>query len=290
MFDINILAAGGLPKIAPTVFEIPLPFPSPFDRLDVNNSMLPAWAVAIALIIFAQVATKNPKMIPAGLQNFAEWVIESLMGLLEGVLGKDLTKKTLWFFATVFIFILTANWFALFPGVGSIGMGYSDEKGYFHVTEPFIRGANADVNMTLAMALVFFGLWTYWSLQANGIGGFVHHIFGSKANMPGFMGLIMAVVFIAVGIIEVISILFRPVSLTFRLYGNIYGGEFLLEEMIYMNMYFAWIIPLPFYFFELLVGVVQALVFCLLTAVFTGMMCQHHDHHPQTHGDETKHG
>ena len=87
----------------------------------------------------------------------------------------------------------------------------------------------------------------------------------------------MVVVFFAAGCLEVISILFRPVSLTFRLYGNIFAGENLMEAMARLVPGFGWLIPIPFYFLELLMGLVQALVFMLLTAVFTMLMCAHEE-------------
>jgi F-type H+-transporting ATPase subunit a len=119
------------------------------------------------------------------------------------------------------------------------------------------------------MATIFFVCWIYWALQANGPGGFIMHIFGPKGDTKGFMKVIMIAVFIAVGLLEVVSILFRPVSLSFRLYGNVFAGENMLESMAAIYQPLAWLTPIPFYFMELLVGVVQALVFMLLTAVFT---------------------
>jgi F-type H+-transporting ATPase subunit a len=133
--------------------------------------------------------------------------------------------------------------------------------------------------MTLAMALIFFGCWIYWALKSNGVGGTIVHLFGNPARkeMSGFLALAMAFVFVIVGVLEVISILFRPVSLSFRLYGNIFAGENLLEAMAGIVPWLAWLIPIPFYFMELLVGFVQALVFMLLTAVFTLLICSHGD-------------
>ena len=91
------------------------------------------------------------------------------------------------------------------------------------------------------------------------------------------MKAFMIAIFLFVGVLEVVSILFRPVSLSFRLYGNVFAGENILESMLLLVPWLGWIIPLPFYFLELLVGLVQALVFMLLTAVFTLLMCEHHD-------------
>lgn len=266
------LAAGGgeahhgLPEAPPTVFHIgPLP---------VTNSMLVTWVVALGLIAFARYATRRIQEVPEGAQNFWEWLVESLHDFLEGIIGPHLVKKTFWFFATVFIFILFANYFGLIPGVGTIGWGVQGEHG-FRVTEPWLRGANADLNMTFAMAAIFFLCWTVWALQENGVKGFVLHIFGPKGDTTGALKLLMVMVFVLVGLLEVVSILFRPVSLSFRLYGNIFAGENMLESMAVLVPWLGWLIPIPFYFLEILVGLVQALVFMLLTAVFTLLICMH---------------
>jgi F-type H+-transporting ATPase subunit a len=252
--------------------------------LPVTNSMLVSWVVALGLILFVRVATRRMKPVPDGAQNLLEWVVESLYGLLEGILGAHLVKRTFWFFATIFIFILAANWFGLIPGVGTIGWGHQTAHG-FQVTEPLLRGANADVNLTLAMALIFFGCWLVWAFQEIGGRGFVKELFAPKGDTTGPLRLLMAVVFFAAGCLEIISILFRPVSLTFRLYGNIYAGETMLETMATLAPGFGWLLPIPFYFMELLVGLVQALVFTLLTAVFTLLICQHEAEGPEAAHD-----
>jgi F-type H+-transporting ATPase subunit a len=204
-----------------------------------------------------------------------EWLIEGLYGFLEGLLGAKLAKQTFWFFGTVFIFILASNWLGLVPGVGSMGWGHHTAEG-FQLEEPFFRGANADVNLTLAMALTFFACWIYWGLGALGPVGFLKELFAPKGSTTGALKALMIVVFFAAGMLEVISILFRPVSLSFRLYGNVFAGETMLETMAHVP-HIAWLVQIPFYFLELLVGLVQALVFMLLTAVFTLLVCQHHE-------------
>ena len=249
--------------------EIARPFGFP-----ITNSMLVSWVVALGLIIFARVAMKNAKEIPSGAQNFWEWMVQSLHDFLEGIIGHQLVKKTFWFFATVFIFILFSNWLGLIPGFGTI---YRREPGS-QVWEPLFRGANADLNMTLAMALIFFVCWTVWAVQAHGPMGFLLHLFGPKGEATGPLKVLMIVVFFAVGLLEIVSILFRPVSLSFRLYGNIFAGENIMEAMSSLIPHFGWLLPIPFYFMELLVGFVQALVFMLLTAVFTMMICQEEGH------------
>jgi F-type H+-transporting ATPase subunit a len=203
-------------------------------------------------------------------------MVDSLYSFLESVIGSDLVKKTFWFFATIFIFILFVNWFGLIPGVGTIGWGhFNSATNSFVVERPLLCGGNADLNMTFAMACVFFVLWAIWAVQAHGVGGVLKDLFGPKGESKGFMRLVMVLIFFCVGCLEIISILFRPVSLSFRLFGNIYAGENMLETMAHMVPSLSWLLPIPFYFMELLVGIVQAMVFMLLTAVFTLLIAQH---------------
>ncbi|MBI4661261.1 MAG: F0F1 ATP synthase subunit A [Verrucomicrobia bacterium] len=260
-----------------------------FLGLRITNSMIVTWCVAAVMIVFAQMATRKMREVPEGAQNFWEWLVESLHEFLEGIIGSELVKKTFWFFASIFIFILFCNWLSLIPGVGTIGWGVPTDTGV-QVQQPLLRGANADLNMTLAMAMVFFVCWTIWALQVNGPGGFILHLFGPKGETTGALKLLMILVFIAVGVLEVVSILFRPVSLSFRLYGNIFAGENMLEAMASLIQEPAWlkyaagvVIPIPFYFLEVLVGIVQALVFMLLTSVFTLLICTHEEGHEEGH-------
>src|SRR5215831_158574 len=242
----------------------------------ITNSMLVTWIVALGLIAFAQIATRSIRMVPSGGQNFLEWLVEGLHGFLKSLLGESLIERTFWFFATVFIFILTSNWVGLIPGVGTIGWGHQTAHG-FKIDQPLFRGGNADLNMTLAMGLIFFACWVVWAIQEVGLAGFLKELFAPKGESSGFLKVLLIVVFFAAGCLEIISILFRPVSLSFRLYGNIFAGENMLETMSRLIPGLGWLLPIPFYFLELLVGLVQALVFMLLTAVFTLLICQHEE-------------
>jgi F-type H+-transporting ATPase subunit a len=245
----------------------------------ITNSMVVTWIVAVGLVVFAQLATRRLRDVPRGAQNLLEWLVESLYGLLESVIGRHLVQRTFWFFATVFLFILAANWVSLIPGVGTIGWGHATEHG-FRVTRPLFRGANADLNLTLAMALVFFACWIVWALQEVGVKGIARELFAPKGDTTGALRWLMIVVFFAAGLLEIVSILFRPVSLSFRLYGNVFAGENMLETMATLVPGLGWLLPIPFYFMEVLVGLVQALVFMLLTAVFTLLICQHEEPAP----------
>jgi len=263
-------AEHGLPQHA---VEVAHPFGFP-----ITNSMLVTWIAAAALIVFAQLATRDMKRIPAGAQNFWEWLVEGLSKFLEGVIGPHLVQRTFWFFASVFIFILFTNWAGLIPGIGTVGWRVQFADGHSE-WRPWFRGANADLNMTLAMALVFFGCWIFWAIREVGVVGFGKELFGPKGKNTGFLKALMIIVFFAAGCLELISILFRPISLSFRLYGNIFAGENMLETMGKLVPGLGWLLPVPFYFLELLVGLVQALVFMLLTAVFTLLICQHQEAH-----------
>jgi F-type H+-transporting ATPase subunit a len=249
----------------------------------ITNSMLFTWIVAIFIIVFAQIATRNVQSIPSGIQNFWEWLVEGLHNFLENIIGRELVAKGFWYFATIFIFILFVNWVGLIPGVGTVGWGHSDPSGNFVVDRPLLRGGNADLNMTTAMSAIFFVMWFIWAIQANGIGGFLKELFGPKGETTGIIKVLMVVIFFAVGWLEVISILFRPVALSFRLFGNIYAGESILEAMSTMVPWLSWLLPIPFYFLEVLVGFVQALVFMLLTAVFTMLIAAHHEEPEHAH-------
>jgi len=270
----HLAAPAGLPPDAVPLFR---------EHGFVTNSMLATWIVAAGVILAARLALRHVREVPERAQNFWEWMVESLYEFLEGIVGADLVKRTFWFFATIFIFILAANWFGLVPSVGTVGWGVPDATGHLHhISRPVFRGANADLNMTLGMAMIFFALWFYWGLRANGVGGFVLHLFGPKGDTTGLLRVLMIVMFAAVGVLEMVTILFRPVTLSFRLYGNIFAGENMLEAMANLVQEPAWlkavasvVVPIPFYLLELLVGLVQALVFMLLTAVFTLLICAH---------------
>ncbi|MFO1478447.1 MAG: F0F1 ATP synthase subunit A [Verrucomicrobiota bacterium] len=268
-----------LPNYAVKIFHLP-------GGIDVTNSMVITILVTIGMVLFAQVVSRRVEPVPSGLQNFAEWLVESLYNFLGDVLGPKLVAKTFWFFGTIFFFILATNWIGLIPGIGTVGWKLVDSSGHVVGFEPWLRGGNADLNMTSAMALLFFFLWTVWGLQSNGPLGMFKHIFAPGADGSGFMKWFMVAIFLFVGVLETLSILFRPVSLSFRLYGNIFAGENVLEAMMNIVPALGWIIPLPFYFLELLVGLVQALVFMLLTAVFTLLICEHDEEHGEEHAAE----
>ncbi|YCM43007.1 F0F1 ATP synthase subunit A [Verrucomicrobiaceae bacterium 227] len=247
----------------------------------ITNSMLMVWLATAVIVLFCRAAAGKISIVPVGFQNFAEWLIDGLYNFFGGLLGDHLIKKTFWFFGGTFLFILVNNWLGLIPGVGTLGETIRYEDGSEHFL-PLLRGGNADLNMTSAMSVVFMAVWTFWAIQENGIKGFVNHIFAPKGKFQGVMLVGMVVVFFLVGILEIISIGIRPVALSFRLFGNIYGGEQTLEALMHLvPKWLAFLPALPFYFMELLVGLIQALVFSLLAAIFLNLICDHgeEEHH-----------
>jgi len=251
-----------------------------------TNSIVATFLVVAAVVYWARRATQSVELVPGPTQNLFEAVVEALHDMLEGIVGKHMVTRSFSLLATLFIFILIANWFSLLPGVGSIGWGHPGPEGHgFEVTVPLLRPTTADLNMTFGMAAVFMCFWLYWTISEIGVGGFLNHTFGVKGGLKGLMALLLFPIFFFVGIIEVISILFRPVSLSLRLFGNIFAGETLLTTMITLGNslgFPVWIayassvlLPIPFYFLELLVGVLQAFVFTLLCAVYIQLSTSH---------------
>lgn len=253
-----------------------------------TNSVLVSIFISGFVIWLCRSATTKMTIVPSPLQNAFELVVEGLYNMLEEIVGRHMITRTFSFLATLFIFILASNWFSLLPGVGSIGWGEGTRGPLLslaHVDTPLLRPTTADLNMTLAMATVFMVLWLYWSLSEVGLGHFLGHLFGVKGGLKGAMAAALMPIFFFVGIIEVVSILFRPVSLSLRLFGNIFAGENLLSSMIMLGRELGlppWVaaiasvtIPIPFYFLELLVGVLQALVFMLLCAVYIQLSTSH---------------
>ena len=264
---------------APTLFHVgPLP---------VTNSMVYTWVVAAVIFVIVRLGTRKMGEVPSGVQNVVEMAVEGLEELTKGLLEPKVAHWVFPLCATFFLFIVISNLMGLLPGVGSIGWGHKSEAvfGIEHADVPLFRPPTADANMTVAMAAVFFIMSTFWAFRYNGPLGLVKHIFGVKGGMKGWIVVPLALIFIFIGLIEVISICIRPVALAMRLYGNIYGGESVLTIMLTQSP--LGIGALPFYFLELLVAVVQALVFTLLSIAFIGTLCSHTD--DESHGKESHH-
>jgi F-type H+-transporting ATPase subunit a len=251
----------------------------PLFGLPITNSMVMSWVISLFIIIGVRLMVKQPKLVPGGGQAIVENILGGIRGIMEPIVGKSLIQKTFPLLIGLFVFILIQNWSGLLPGVGAFG--FYDETGNLKY---WMRPGNADLNMTIALALVAsVGGWTYFVLRYAGVKALFFDLFGNKADkreIPVVIYFLLFPIFFMVGLIEVVSILFRPVSLSFRLFGNVFGGENLLANMTELA---SWIVPVPFYFLELLIGAVQALVFTLLTAVYIGLICNHGDDEEHAH-------
>jgi F-type H+-transporting ATPase subunit a len=250
----------------------------------ITNAMATGWVMSALLVALVLRLIGKPSVIPSRGQAVIESLIEGLREIFEPIVGKQAFPTSFPLLITFFVFILFHNWMGLIPGVGTMGWGH-DVEGHFHITRPLIRPFNADFNGTIALALFSFGAWAIIVFKFAGPALIIKDLFGNKADKaetPGWLYPILSLVFLIVGFIEVFSIAIRPFTLSVRLFGNIFGGENLLHGT---GFFFV------FYFMELLVGVIQALVFTLLTAVYIGLLCNHEggDHaHDEKHGAEAK--
>lgn len=243
----------------------------PGTAIPVTNSMVMSWVISLILIVVVRAAVGRPKIIPGRGQLIVENMLEGIRGIVAPIVGRRMVGPTFPLLIGLFIFILIHNWSGLLPGIGAFG--FYDDHGHFKY---WMRPGNADLNMTLGLALIHFIAWVYFISRYAGPKVILYDIFGNKADkktVPAVIYIGLFGVFLFVGCIEVVSILFRNISLPFRLYGNVYGGESLLTSMTGLV---GWIVPVPFYFLEVLIGFVQALVFTLLVAVYIGLICNHH--------------
>jgi F-type H+-transporting ATPase subunit a len=287
LFATAVFASGGEghSRVAPAagaLFEI--------GPVSVTNSMVTSWVVALVLIVAVRFAIgRSPRLIPTRAQAIVESLVQGVLDLIAPIVGKRAAKPAFPLLVCLFTFILIQNWSGLFPGVGTLRVWQETAAGAGEWKE-IVRPGNADMNMTIALAVIATVAWAYFILRYAGLKAVIHDWFGNKADrreVPLPIYLFLYLVFFAVGIIEIISILFRPVSLSFRLFGNVFGGENLLHAM---QGLFKWGLPVPFYFLEVLIGLVQALVFTLLVSVYIGLVCNHDEGHGEEHGEahETK--
>lgn len=245
----------------------------------ITNGMLYTWIISLAILILIRWLIGKPKWVPGKGQLVVETIVSSLYEVVTPIVGKNVVKAAFPLLIGFFIYILMQNWSSLLPGVGTIG--YYDH-GHFTY---FFRPSNADLNATLALAVIATLAWCFFVWKYIGCKGAILHIFGNKADRNEIsFGIysFLFFIFLGVGFIECISILFRVVSLSFRLYGNVFGGENLLNNIMALAPWTKYVVPVPFYFLEILIGAVQAFVFTLLVAVYIGSICNH--------GEEESHG
>jgi len=245
----------------------------------ITNSIIGAWLTIIVLVGFSYVITRRMRVVPGRLQSAFEFLLGWLYNLCQRVAGEEYGRRFFPVVATIFLFVAFNAWLSLIPGFGSITVA-TVEGEHAHL----LRGANTDINMPLALALVSFIFVEYFGLRSLGIrylGKFINvgQFFRSVAQMvrggfrAGLSGLITGFIHIFVGFLEALSEFVRIVSFTFRLFGNMTAGEILLLMAAFL---IPWVFALPFYGLELLIGFVQALIFSGLTLVFLTLAVAHH--------------
>lgn len=225
------------------------------------------WIAMLVLIIPALILKKRGlQLIPKGLQNFVETIIEGFLNFWTSITqDREQAKKFFPLVTTIFLFVITSNWLGIFPGVGPIGF-HEVHEGH-PVFIPLLRSGYADVNFTLALALISVIATQVYGIRSLGFFNYAGKFFKNPLKDPiGFF----------VGILELISEFAKIISFSFRLFGNIFAGEMLLVVIGFLVPFLA---PLPFYGLEIFVGFVQALVFSLLTLVFLKMAVTSHAEH-----------
>ncbi len=268
-----------------TLFAEPVAHVGPFT---LTNSLLTSWAAVLIIVILALLVKKNLKAVPGQLQTIFEIIIEGALDLTDQVTGnRRMSMKIFPIALSVFFFVLVNNWMGILPGVGSIGMIESHEG--HQVFVPFLRGGTADINTTLALGIlsviganifgiVSIGIWKTFNKFFNV--KILSHMVTKVRKEPTI--LIVAPVTFFVGLIELIGEFAKIASLSFRLFGNVFAGEVLLASM---SALFAFGLPIPFLFLEVLVGMIQALIFAMLTVVYYTIAAHDHEEEHDSHGE-----
>ena len=246
--------------------------------IPVSNSILTTWILAAVIILAIRVLVGTPKIVPSKGQALVENMASGLRDALEPIVGKSMIGKVFPTLCGFFIFILLMNWSGLLPGVGTFKYLTAD-----HGWQDAIRPATSDLNTTLALSIISFVAWTYFVLRYAGFKVLIFDLFGNKADKKELsfpMWIMLSFIFLGVGGIEVVSIAFRLISLSFRLYGNVFGGENLIHALGGIAPY---VVPAVAGLLEVLVGLIQAFVFTLLSAVYIGLICNHEGGHDEEH-------
>ncbi|MCX6755156.1 MAG: F0F1 ATP synthase subunit A [Candidatus Nomurabacteria bacterium] len=253
----------------------------------VTNSLLTSWLTVLIIVSFFLVLKKKMKKVPGKLQNLFEIIMEGALSLCDQVTNdRKISNKIFPLVFSLFLFILVSNWLGLVPGLGSLG--FNATEGGITSFVPLFRSGTADINTTLAFALmvviasnifgiIAIGSWKFFNKYVNlkALGS----IFTKVRKDPTV--LIVAPITFFVGILELIGEMAKVASLSFRLFGNVFAGEVLLVSM---SAIFAYIVPAPFLFLEVFVGLIQALIFSLLAAVYFTIAAQDHGEHEEEHG------
>jgi len=264
----------------------------------ITNTLICTWISIIAVLAFFFFATRRRDDIPSGLQNFTEWIVELLLGLVEGVAGKEKGRRFFPIIGGIFFFIVFANLLDVIPGVETIGTPHPHDPEHTisnyaqfgpimllfgedsNQITAWIRPATTDLNLNLAMAVVSITLVQFFGIVYLGASGHISKYLNFKALFTrGPLGVVDFVV----GLLEIISEVGRIISFAFRLFGNIFAGSILLAVFAYLLPAVANIIFIPF---EIFVASIQAFVFAFLTLLFLQLATVAHGHDDHAHHEE----
>ncbi|MEI8360689.1 MAG: FoF1 ATP synthase subunit a [bacterium] len=262
-----------------TLFAEPI---TKFGSFTITNSLIMSWSAVFVIVVGLVLLGKSLKNVPGKMQGIFEILLEEALKLSDSITGsRHKSERLLPVILSLFLFILVNNWLGLLPGVGTIGW-IETEAGH-SVFVPLLRGGTADLNTTLAISLfavlmshilgvATLGIWQHFNKFIS-----FNLLFEiPKKIVKDPMVLIVNPIKIFVGFVETIGEFAKVASLSFRLFGNIFAGEVLLASMMAIS---AYLLPLPFMFLEIIVGIVQALVFAILTLAFMSMAMTSHDEH-----------
>lgn len=256
----------------------------------ITNSLVTAWGAVLLIIILSVALRRSLREVPGKLQNLFEVVVDGALTLADQVTNdRKLTVKIFPIAISIFFFVLFNNWLGILPGGGTVGQVVSEHGENMLI--PFLRGGTADINTTLALAIIAVIGANVFGVMA--IGGW--KMFNKYINLQILASmftkvkkdptiLIVAPITFFVGVLEIIGEFAKIASLSFRLFGNVFAGEVLLASMAALV---AYAVPIPFLFLEILVGVIQALIFSMLTLVYFTIAAQDHSEHDEEHGTHT---
>lgn len=246
-------------------------------KLVITNSILTAWLITALLLILATLMRRSLSKVPGRGQALMETIYAFFLDLIEKIIGRsDVSRELFPFVITLFLFIVLSNWSGLLPGFGTIGL--REIHNGKEVLIPLFRAPTSDLNMVGAMAVLAMGYVQYLGIKYAGPKAYFKKFFNFQ-NPIGFF----------IGLVELISEFTRVISFSFRLFGNIFAGEVLLAVMFFLTITmlpYAAVMPLPFFFLEMFVGIIQAFIFCFLTIVFTSLSVVAHDSAGHPRGGE----
>lgn len=249
----------------------------------VTNAMVNAWIVTAFFVVVAVIASKRKGIVPRGIHNAIEGIVDVMSREIEKIAGNRANARKFFpLIATIFLVVLANNWLGLVPGTGTIGI-YGIMHGEIELI-PLLRPAGSDLNFTLAVAVTAVAFSHLAGVRAIGFFDYLSKFLNVKGIWKslkhGPMAVVTAVIEFCVGLIEIVGEFAKTLSLSLRLFGNVFAGEVLLTVMLGLV---SFVVPIPFMFLEILVGAVQATVFAMLTLVYLIIATTPHGGHEEHH-------